>query len=112
MASPLAPYIGARLSVLVPYALPQTNDFSFRRFGRTFGKEPTEIELGSLAATHADAVEQLIALADEPSLQVTLILSDDTEQVLGASEIAGLRAALSTARAQGTLCARCAGALD
>jgi hypothetical protein len=112
VADILAPYVGSRLSVRVPMPVPQTNDFFFWRLGRQWGKEPTVVELASLAATHADAVEKLITLADEPHLEVTLILSDNTEQVLGASEMAHLRAALALVRAQGALCARCAGALD
>lgn len=112
MANSLAPYIGARLSVTVVYPRPDSTNFTFRRFGFGFTQEPTELALSDLASSHDEAVEKLIALAGEARVQVTLILPDETEQVLGEPDIASLQAELDAARSTGPLCSRCAGPLD
>lgn len=94
-----------RVKVVMLFASPVNGKWSYRRAGFEFGKEPVELTFRELAPTPAQAFDNLILIASDPHLRVTLTDHDGNEQVLNDGQgnpdpaaIAELEAARSALR--------------
>lgn len=82
----------ARLKVAVPFAV--QGRWTYWRFGREFGPEPTELALSELGPDPVKIAQRILCLAqDKPTadslvkrLSVALVLPDGTEMAVGEPE--------------------------
>lgn len=62
-----------------------------RRAGFAFTREPVELSKEDLGGTEIEAIEAMLAIAEDPQLRAVFVQVDGTEQTLTAEEIDALR---------------------
>ena len=108
----VADYTTCRVQVAMRYALAVNGQWSCRRFGIAFGKEPVELAGADLGDGADLVLAKIIALVSDENISVSLVGADNSLRELGQDDLPELQTFFEAARAIVRRCKHCAGNLD